>query len=118
MTNVQKAYNAVYRENEGAANFNMIFPTLGTIGWVKSNVKSPWSKKLNEVRLKGIHWFQGMRKHRKYNKNKEAQDAFRIYLYEIPPKKRKERMYELIFRGGYDGSPSLWEIEFFEQWVD
>jgi hypothetical protein len=108
MTNVQKAYNAVFREEGGAANFNMIFPTLGAF------------HKQGNMKIKGIDWFKGRRKQIDEwgidDYKTTGSNSFRFFISAKLPRKRKFRLYSFLPSDswGDDETPLLQETEFIE----
>lgn len=107
MTNVQKAYDAVYRDGKGGASFNMVFRSLGMI--------SPKFKTKNALR--GITWFTGRRYQiRDYDGQRLLQepiDTFTLFIGAKQPKQRVFRVYRFV-PDGYKGIPSVEEASYNE----
>jgi hypothetical protein len=114
MTNVQKAYDAVYREGKGGASFNMVFHSLGTF--------SPrWETKVEHGGEKGITWFKGRRAQlREYDGQRLLQkssvgDTFWLFIAAKEPNQRKFRYYKFMPYAIGD-RPLFEEVNYLDWW--
>ena len=91
MTNVQKAYDAVYRDGKSAASFNLIFPSLGVFSYRFDTINQNGG-------LKGITWFKGKRTQLQDWDGQRflgpPRDYFKLFGAAKQPNQRKFRYYQ------------------------